>query len=211
MFPAPETPVSFITKVIPKCCWLLCSLPSLSQPLCRATVADYRETAYRCCIRHCETFWFPWFSTGQSGETSLVVALVGDKTPFLTVILFVWIMSIFFLSEASHRKLIPLSVFHLYWNREYCFFLCNHKCFETCLIETLCLSFCRDFSNRNQQRQSWLKVGLLFSPHFGNYFVQKGWDLLALRKWNREQWERSRWRSEEFACFVTGIAWLDFY
>lgn len=145
----------------------------------------YQETDYCCYVRHCKTFWSPLCSTGQSGETWLAVASVRGKTPFLAVMLFVWIVSICFLSEASHKKLIPLSSTWI-GTKHIGFVLCNHKCFETCLTETLYLLFCRDFSNRNQQRQSWLKVGILFSLHFGNYFVQKGWDLLAVRKWNHE-------------------------
>lgn len=113
-------------------------------------------------------------------------------------------------SEMSHKKLISLSVFHLHWNWEYCFVLCNHKCFETCLIEMLYLLFCRDFSNGNHQRQSWLKAGM-FSLFVRNYFVQKGSEFLAFRKWKHEQWARSQWQSGEFACFVPVIAWLDFY
>lgn len=143
--PSPSLPKLFRSAADWSVLHLLC--PSLLQA---HSSWLYQETAYRCYIG--QTFWFPWFSTGQSGETSLVVASVGDKTPFLTVILFVWITSIYFLSEASHKKLIPLSVFHLHWNWEYWVFVRNHKCFETCLIEKPCLPFCRDFSNRNQQR-----------------------------------------------------------
>lgn len=103
-----------------------------------------------------------------------------------------------------------LTVFHLRWNWEYCFILCSHKYFDTCLIEMLQLLFCRDFSNGNHQRQSWFKAGMFFLC-FGNYFVQKGPDFLAFRKWRHKQWERSRWQNEEFSCFVTVITWLDFY
>lgn len=111
----------------------------------------YQQTVYCCFIRYCKFFWSLWLSIGHSGETCLVVASVRGRTLFPTVMLLVWITSVYFLSEASHKKLIPLSVFHLHWTENIGFVLCNHKCFETCLIEMLYLLFCRVFSSRNHR------------------------------------------------------------
>lgn len=93
-----------------------------------------------------------------------MVASVRGRTLFLTVMLLVWIRSIYFLSEASHKKLIPLSVFHLHWTENIGFVLCNHKCFETCLIEMLYLLFCRVFSSRNHRGNLDSEQHIVFSP-----------------------------------------------